>query len=206
MGDLGLAGLSRDDELRSIYRRHGADRLLHGRRGRVPGLEPAERRDAVEGAGQIHTDLAKGFVRAEVVTYDDFRKVGSMKEAKSKGVYRLEGQDLHRPGRRHHAHPGIGLINESPIGVLPPEGSSIREGETDASRQANSRPGSPSQPGDRAAICPRFDNRPESRDRRGAVERLRRWLTTRRFGQRAMAARTWSAMNGRCSRRSRSSG
>jgi ribosome-binding ATPase len=47
---------------------------------------------AVEGAGEIHTDLSKGFVRAEVVSYDDFRKVGSMKEAKAKGVYRLEGK------------------------------------------------------------------------------------------------------------------
>jgi ribosome-binding ATPase YchF (GTP1/OBG family) len=48
--------------------------------------------DAVTGAGQIHTDLARGFVRAEVVTYTDFRKVGSLKEAKTHGVYRLEGK------------------------------------------------------------------------------------------------------------------
>jgi ribosome-binding ATPase YchF (GTP1/OBG family) len=48
--------------------------------------------DAVEGAGKIHTDIAKRFVRAEVVSYDDFRRVGSMKEAKAHGVYRLEGK------------------------------------------------------------------------------------------------------------------
>jgi ribosome-binding ATPase YchF (GTP1/OBG family) len=48
--------------------------------------------DAVEGAGQIHTDLARGFVRGEVVSYDDFRRVGSMKEAKHQGVYRLESK------------------------------------------------------------------------------------------------------------------
>jgi hypothetical protein len=48
--------------------------------------------DAVVGAGQIHTDLARTFVRAEVVGYDDFQRVGSMKEAKSHGVYRLEGK------------------------------------------------------------------------------------------------------------------
>jgi len=48
--------------------------------------------DAVTGAGQIHTDLAKGFVRAEVVSYKDFQRVGSMKEAKNQGVYRLEGK------------------------------------------------------------------------------------------------------------------
>jgi GTP-binding protein YchF len=48
--------------------------------------------NAVTGAAQIHTDLAKGFVRAEVVSFEDFKKVGSMREAKSQGVYRLEGK------------------------------------------------------------------------------------------------------------------
>jgi ribosome-binding ATPase len=48
--------------------------------------------DAVEGAAQIHTDLARGFVRAEVVSYADFQRVGSMKDAKGQGVYRLEGK------------------------------------------------------------------------------------------------------------------
>ena len=48
--------------------------------------------DAVMGASQIHTDLGKRFVRAEVVGYEDFKRVGSMKEAKSQGVYRLEGK------------------------------------------------------------------------------------------------------------------
>jgi ribosome-binding ATPase YchF (GTP1/OBG family) len=47
---------------------------------------------AVEGAGEIHTDLSRGFVRGEVVGYADFRRVGSMKEAKTHGVYRLEGK------------------------------------------------------------------------------------------------------------------
>jgi ribosome-binding ATPase YchF (GTP1/OBG family) len=47
---------------------------------------------AQEGAGEIHTDLARGFVRAEVVAYADFQRLGSMKEAKNHGVYRLEGK------------------------------------------------------------------------------------------------------------------
>ena len=46
----------------------------------------------VTGAAQIHTDIARGFVRAEVVGYEDFVRVGSMKEAKAQGVYRLEGK------------------------------------------------------------------------------------------------------------------
>jgi GTP-binding protein YchF len=48
---------------------------------------------AVEAAGAIHTDLQKGFIRAEVVAYDDLTSLGSMNEAKSKGKLRLEGKE-----------------------------------------------------------------------------------------------------------------
>ena len=48
---------------------------------------------AVEAAGAIHTDLQHGFVRAEVVAYDDLVAVGGMNEAKAKGKLRLEGKE-----------------------------------------------------------------------------------------------------------------
>ena len=48
---------------------------------------------ALEAAGEIHTDLQKGFIRAEVVSYDDLVELGSMNEAKSKGKLRLEGKE-----------------------------------------------------------------------------------------------------------------
>ena len=48
---------------------------------------------AVEAAGEIHTDLAHGFVRAEVVAYQDLIELGGMTEAKSKGKLRLEGKE-----------------------------------------------------------------------------------------------------------------
>lgn len=48
---------------------------------------------ALEAAGEIHTDLQRGFVRAEVVTFDDLITLGSLSEAKSKGVLRLEGKE-----------------------------------------------------------------------------------------------------------------
>jgi len=48
---------------------------------------------AQESAGEIHTDLARGFVRAEVVAYDDLISLGSMNEAKSNGKFRLEGKE-----------------------------------------------------------------------------------------------------------------
>ena len=48
---------------------------------------------AQEAAGEIHTDLQRGFVRAEVVAYEDLISLGSMNEAKSKGKLRLEGKE-----------------------------------------------------------------------------------------------------------------
>ena len=48
---------------------------------------------AWESAGEIHTDLQKGFIRAEVVSYDDLVGLGSMNEAKAKGKLRLEGKE-----------------------------------------------------------------------------------------------------------------
>jgi len=48
---------------------------------------------AQESAGEIHTDLSRGFVRAEVVAYEDLISLGSMAEAKSKGKFRLEGKE-----------------------------------------------------------------------------------------------------------------
>ena len=46
---------------------------------------------AVDAAGAIHTDLARGFIRAEVVTYDDLITLGSTAEARKHGKLRSEG-------------------------------------------------------------------------------------------------------------------
>ena len=48
---------------------------------------------AVEAAGEIHTDLAHGFVRAEVIGCQDLIELGGMTEAKAKGKLRLEGKE-----------------------------------------------------------------------------------------------------------------
>jgi GTP-binding protein YchF len=48
---------------------------------------------AQESAAEIHTDLQRGFVRAEVVAYEDLVSLGSMNEAKAKGKLRLEGKE-----------------------------------------------------------------------------------------------------------------
>lgn len=48
---------------------------------------------AVEAAGAIHSDLARGFIRAEMVSYTDLIAAGSMVEARKRGHVRLEGRD-----------------------------------------------------------------------------------------------------------------
>ncbi|MCH5204475.1 MAG: redox-regulated ATPase YchF [Oscillospiraceae bacterium] len=48
---------------------------------------------APQAAGKIHTDFEKGFIRAEIVSFDDLISCGSMANAKEKGLVRLEGKD-----------------------------------------------------------------------------------------------------------------
>jgi GTP-binding protein YchF len=48
---------------------------------------------ALEAAGAIHSDLARGFIRAEVVSYDDLIAAGSLEAARKQGVLRLQGRD-----------------------------------------------------------------------------------------------------------------
>ena len=48
---------------------------------------------APEAAGKIHSDIQRGFIRAEIVSYDDLIREGSMLAAKEKGLVRSEGKD-----------------------------------------------------------------------------------------------------------------
>ena len=48
---------------------------------------------APEAAGVIHTDLERGFIRAEVIGYDELVAAGSMEQAKAKGLVRVEGKE-----------------------------------------------------------------------------------------------------------------
>jgi len=49
--------------------------------------------DAVTAAGKIHSDLARGFIRAEVISWEDLHAAGSVREAKARGLFRVEGKD-----------------------------------------------------------------------------------------------------------------
>lgn len=92
MKDMNLTGLSRGEVLRQIF--YGMGNIVFFTVGEDECRAWPLRKgaSAVDGAAEIHTDLARGFVRGEVVSYEDFKKYGSMKEAKQHGVYRLESK------------------------------------------------------------------------------------------------------------------
>jgi ribosome-binding ATPase YchF (GTP1/OBG family) len=92
MSDLGLGASAQGETLRAIYKAMGQIVFFTIGEDECRAWSLSRGEDAVTGAAQIHTDLAKRFVRAEVVSYEDYRRVGSMKEAKQQGVYRLEGK------------------------------------------------------------------------------------------------------------------
>jgi ribosome-binding ATPase YchF (GTP1/OBG family) len=48
---------------------------------------------APQAAGVIHTDFEKGFIKAEVISFDDLVEAGSVAEARSRGKARMEGKD-----------------------------------------------------------------------------------------------------------------
>ncbi|MBR5260947.1 MAG: DUF933 domain-containing protein, partial [Oscillospiraceae bacterium] len=48
---------------------------------------------APKAAGKIHSDIERGFIRAEIVAFDDLKASGSMNAAKEKGLVRAEGKE-----------------------------------------------------------------------------------------------------------------
>jgi len=54
----------------------------------IPAGTPAQK-----AAGIIHTDIERGFIRAEVVTYDDYVRCGNIAQCKEEGCFRLEGKE-----------------------------------------------------------------------------------------------------------------
>jgi ribosome-binding ATPase YchF (GTP1/OBG family) len=92
MQEMGLERFQRDEMLRTIFYHMGQIVFFTVGEDECRAWPMPKGADAIVGAGCIHTDLARTFVRAEVVSYPDFERTGSMKEAKHHGVYRLEGK------------------------------------------------------------------------------------------------------------------
>jgi len=93
MTDLGVTELGRDRIIRAAYDAVGIITFFTAGEPEVRGWNLERDATAVEAAGKIHTDLAKGFIRAEVTAYHDLHAAGTLKEAKAKHLQRLEGKE-----------------------------------------------------------------------------------------------------------------
>lgn len=93
MTDLGVTELGRDRIIRAAYDAVGVITFFTAGDPEVRGWNLERDATAVEAAGKIHTDLAKGFIRAEVTAYQDLHSAGTLKEAKAKHLQRLEGKE-----------------------------------------------------------------------------------------------------------------
>ncbi len=93
MADLGITDLGRDRIIRAAYDAVGIITYFTAGEPEVRGWNLERGSNAVEAAGKIHTDLARGFIRAEVTAFEELRQAGSLKEAKARHLQRLEGKD-----------------------------------------------------------------------------------------------------------------
>jgi GTP-binding protein YchF len=92
MEELGIAESGLDRVIALSYRLLGLVSFLTAGPDEVRAWPIVDGASAVDAAGVIHTDLAKGFIRAETVAYEDLLELGSMAEAKKAGRLRSEGK------------------------------------------------------------------------------------------------------------------
>ena len=93
LGELGLevSGLNRI--IKEGYSLLGLISYLTAGKQEVRAWTITKGTKAPQAAGKIHTDFEKGFIRAEVISFDDLMECGSMAAAKEKGLVRLEGKE-----------------------------------------------------------------------------------------------------------------
>ena len=93
LGDLGVGEPARDRFLKTVYAELSLISFLTAGEDEVRAWSIPRGLPAVRAAGRIHSDLEKGFIRAEVIRWDDLHSTGGFKEAKAAGRMRLEGKE-----------------------------------------------------------------------------------------------------------------
>ena len=91
--DLGLKESGLEKLIKASYKLLGLISYLTAGEPEVRAWTITKGTKAPQAAGKIHTDFERGFIRAEVVAYDDLIACGSHNAAKEKGLIRLEGKD-----------------------------------------------------------------------------------------------------------------
>lgn len=92
LDDLGIADSALDRVIAGTYRLLGLITFLTAGDKEVRAWAIRGGSTAPEAAGAIHSDIQKGFIRAEVLGWEDFLKAGDFKRAKEMGLHRLEGK------------------------------------------------------------------------------------------------------------------
>jgi GTP-binding protein YchF len=92
MADLGIKDVARDRLIRTCYDAGGFISFLTMGPDECRAWTIHKGSTAVEAAGKIHSDLARGFVRAETIAYDDLVAAGDAKSVKAAGKARKEGK------------------------------------------------------------------------------------------------------------------
>jgi GTP-binding protein YchF len=92
MDELGLVESSLDRVIKLSYQLVGLISFLTAGPDEVRAWPVLDGSTAVDAAGAIHTDLAKGFIRAETIAYDELLAAGSIADAKRHGKVRSEGK------------------------------------------------------------------------------------------------------------------
>lgn len=92
LDDLGVKEPAKDRLVRACYDAVGLISFLTVGEDEVRAWPVKRGSDAVEAAGKVHTDIARGFIRAETVAYNDLHAAGDMKSAKLANKVRLEGK------------------------------------------------------------------------------------------------------------------
>ena len=93
LSDLGLEESGLDRLIKECYSLLGLISYLTAGKPEVRAWTIKKGTKAPQAAGKIHTDFERGFIRAEVVSFDDLMECGSIAAAKEKGLYRSEGKD-----------------------------------------------------------------------------------------------------------------
>ncbi len=91
--ELGAEESGLDKLIRASYKLLGLISYLTAGKPEVRAWTITKGTKAPQAAGKIHTDFERGFIRAEVVAYDDLMENGSMAAAKEKGLVRSEGKE-----------------------------------------------------------------------------------------------------------------
>ncbi|MDX1763251.1 MAG: redox-regulated ATPase YchF [bacterium] len=92
MEDLGIRESALQRLIHACYARLGLISFLTVGEDEVRAWTIPKETPAVQAAGAIHSDIERGFIKAEVISFDDLVESGSMASARDKGILRLEGK------------------------------------------------------------------------------------------------------------------